>query len=260
MRLVLAIFAATLVISTPHAARAQRIAQGVDSQLDEMENICDRARTLLKQMTNYTSMGALTNTIGAQRDCALLMQQMATISEFEMTPDQKKRFDDYIRNHLEEIALVHNAAQQRVRNQETPEMLLKKYAVEAATNTIKMPTYIDCTPSNIVVYPGKYHITASDLAMPSNRLFEVLSAIQENNDKEYVIFMVRPASSKMYRALRQIITNYNIDVEYDAVDSNFVVYWPEDSNTTMKLDSEPNRRLEENGEPGAASATTRRPP
>jgi hypothetical protein len=95
-----------------------------------------------------------------------------------------------------------------------------------ATGTnIKVPSYVDCHPDRLVLYPGGIRVTWEDLQRPGNALERMLDGIQQETAKEYVIVMVRPNSVKFYRQVRNLIGKRPIDVGYDVVDKDFVVDW-----------------------------------
>ncbi len=95
----------------------------------------------------------------------------------------------------------------------------------AVSTNPKVPSYIDCQPAGLVLYPGGVRVAWEDLQRPNNPLEMMLDRIQERTDKEYVIVMVRPQSVKFYRQVRNMIGKRAIDVGYDVVDKDFVVDW-----------------------------------
>lgn len=95
----------------------------------------------------------------------------------------------------------------------------------AVTKNLKVPSYIDCGPNGIVLYPGGKKLRWDDLQQPGNDLELMLDKIQQHTDKEYVIVMVRPQSVKYYRLVRNMIGKRPIDVGYDVIDADFVVDW-----------------------------------
>lgn len=96
----------------------------------------------------------------------------------------------------------------------------------AATNP-KVPSYIDCHPDRLLLYPGAVTVTWEDLQRPENPLEKLLDKIQRNTDGQYIIVMVRPESVKFYRTVRNQISKRPIDVGYDVIDADFKVDWDE---------------------------------
>lgn len=91
----------------------------------------------------------------------------------------------------------------------------------------KIPSYIDCHPDGLVLYPLGTKVSWEDLQRPGNAVEQLLEKVQENAAKEYVVVMVRPQSVKYYRTVRNLIGKRPIDVGYDAVDADFKVDWDE---------------------------------
>jgi len=97
----------------------------------------------------------------------------------------------------------------------------------ASPHNPKIPSYIDCFPDKVVLYPGNKTLTWEDLQRPRNDLEVMLDKIQANTEREYVIVMVRPESVKFYRTVRSMLNKRAIDIGYDAIDADFTVNWDE---------------------------------
>lgn len=95
----------------------------------------------------------------------------------------------------------------------------------AAPTNPKVPSYIDCSPKGLTLYPGKTPVSWEDLQRPNNPLTKMLDKIQLAASNEYVIVMVRPESVKFYRAVRKIVGERAIDIGYDVIDADFDVDW-----------------------------------
>lgn len=91
----------------------------------------------------------------------------------------------------------------------------------------KVPSYVDCWPDRVTIYPGKKNLAWEDLRRPGNDLEVLLNRIQANADDQYVIVMVRPQSVKFYRAVKDMVGKRTIDIGYDAIDADFKVDWDE---------------------------------
>lgn len=89
----------------------------------------------------------------------------------------------------------------------------------------KVPSYVDCAPEGLTLYPGQIKITWEDLQRPENQLVKMLDKIQANTANEYIIVMVRPQSVKFYRQVRKMVGQRPIDVGYDAIDTEFKIDW-----------------------------------
>lgn len=89
----------------------------------------------------------------------------------------------------------------------------------------KVPSYIDCQPDGLTLYPGETKVTWEDLQRPENAVVKMLDKIQVDAANQYVIVMVRPESVKFYRQIRKMVGQRPIDVGYDAIDADFKVDW-----------------------------------
>jgi hypothetical protein len=90
---------------------------------------------------------------------------------------------------------------------------------------LKVPHYVDCRPDSLVIYPGESTVSAAMLGEPGNPFERLLDRVSANSAKEYVILLVRPDSARFYREARRMISERDIDVGYDAVDSDYTINW-----------------------------------
>jgi hypothetical protein len=96
----------------------------------------------------------------------------------------------------------------------------------AIANT-KIPSYFDCHPDFVTIYPGNIKVTWEDLQRPGNPAEKVLDRVQQRNQEEYIVVMARPKSVKLYRTIRNLIGKRPVEVGYDAVPEDFEVNWDE---------------------------------
>src|ERR1041384_7547734 len=92
----------------------------------------------------------------------------------------------------------------------------------------KEPSYIDCHPDGLMLYPGNTKVGWDELQRPNNAVETMLDKVQEHKDTQYVVVMVRPGSVKFYRTVRTLIGKRPVDVGYDAIDPEYKVDWDED--------------------------------
>ncbi|NQU09963.1 DUF2092 domain-containing protein [bacterium] len=112
----------------------------------------------------------------------------------------------------------------------------------------KTPTYIDCQPDQVTLYPGGATVTWDALQKPGNAVEALLDRVEQHRADEFVVVMVRPGSVKVFRFVRNLIAPRSIDVGYDAVDAEFKVHWNADTKTVV------------NPEPVAAPSSSRPAP
>ena len=79
-------------------------------------------------------------------------------------------------------------------------------------NKTKDPSYVDVTPTNVVVYPGGLSVDAGAVDEPNNAFDQLLDSISTNRAKEYVVLILRPGSALFSRQLRKMILKREIDV------------------------------------------------
>jgi hypothetical protein len=91
----------------------------------------------------------------------------------------------------------------------------------------KIPSYIDCQPDKLVLYPGETKVASEELQQSGNPVDKLLDKVQAHRDDEYVVVLVRPGSVKLYRTVRNLIGKRPIEVGYDAIDADFKVDWNE---------------------------------
>jgi hypothetical protein len=91
----------------------------------------------------------------------------------------------------------------------------------------KIPSYIDCQPDKLVLYPGGVKVAWEELQQLGNPVEKLLDKVQARKDDEYVVVMVRPRSVRLYRTVRNLISKRPIEVGYDAIDADFKIDWNE---------------------------------
>lgn len=95
----------------------------------------------------------------------------------------------------------------------------------AVTNEMKRPTYLDCSPAGISMFPGETNVAPAELSVPGNAVEVALNAIETNSAREYVIVLVRPGSLPVYRAIRKLLANRPIDIAYDTLEATATIDW-----------------------------------
>lgn len=84
----------------------------------------------------------------------------------------------------------------------------------------KTPSYIDCHPYGVILYPGEIQINWDGLQQPDNPLSKLLDKVQGHKESENVVVLVRPQSVKFFRSIRNLVERRPIDVRYEAVDAD----------------------------------------
>ena len=87
----------------------------------------------------------------------------------------------------------------------------------ASSYVPKDPIYIDIQPDQIVIYPDKVEISASDLTAP--RFEKFLDALEQVRDVRYSILVLRPGSVHLQRLVRQLIQDRAMDIGFEPVET-----------------------------------------
>lgn len=95
----------------------------------------------------------------------------------------------------------------------------------AKKKSFRSPTYIECMPDKITMFPGEALINTDELKKPGNPLELVLTRMATNTLKEYVILLVRPYSVSTYRAVRQMAKDHKVDYGYDVLIDGATIDW-----------------------------------
>jgi hypothetical protein len=95
----------------------------------------------------------------------------------------------------------------------------------AKSKVFRSPTYIECMPDKITMFPGQGLINVGELQQPGNPLEAVLTRMATNTAKEYVIMLVRPYSVSTYRTVRKLVKDHNVDYGYDVLAEGATIDW-----------------------------------
>jgi len=93
----------------------------------------------------------------------------------------------------------------------------------------KSPTYLDCSPAGISLFPGETNVPPAELAVPGNIVEQALDRIEKNTEHEYVIVLVRPGSLPVYRTVRKLLANRKIDIAYDPLEATAMIDWQKEA-------------------------------
>ena len=117
---------------------------------------------------------------------------------------------------------------------------------------MKEPTYLDCFPDKVVIYPGtppNNQATWEELQRPDNIVTKCLNKVQANRTNQYVVIMARPESVKIFRYIRKMVDERPIEKGYDAVEAKYKVDWDEANKALAVSVEEPDDK--KNGAVGA---------
>ena len=96
---------------------------------------------------------------------------------------------------------------------------------EAKARAFRAPTYIECMPTQITMFPGQGLINVDVLKQPGNPMETMLTRMATNSTKEYVIMLVRPHSVSTYRAVRKMVKDFKVEYGYDVLVEGATIDW-----------------------------------
>ena len=100
-----------------------------------------------------------------------------------------------------------------------------RYDFEMKTKPIKIPTYIDCYPDRVFIYPGAETVPLSEFNTPGNTVNKLFDDVQENAAGRYIVLLVRPNTLSVYRYLKRELVRRHIDIGYDVLDADTTIDW-----------------------------------
>lgn len=101
---------------------------------------------------------------------------------------------------------------------------------ETGQNQVKVPRYLECSSEGVILYPGKQLVQTSDLET-SLMLKEMLLNLQANQDREYLIVVVRPDGIPTFQTLRQQVEMLGIDLGYEPLEAEWQLQFEADNTT-----------------------------
>lgn len=76
----------------------------------------------------------------------------------------------------------------------------------------KDPVYVDVQSRQLIIYPDRQKISATELETPGNRFERLLDALHETRNTRYVILLLAPDSASLQRQLRAALRRHEIEV------------------------------------------------
>ena len=88
-------------------------------------------------------------------------------------------------------------------------------------NKSKNPVYIECREDGVILYPKKIFVSQAELTSYSSPLQELITLIKINRDKEYLIIAVRPKGVNVFKQVRNLVEEAEIDMGYEPIDEDW---------------------------------------
>ena len=101
--------------------------------------------------------------------------------------------------------------------------------VDGGTKSPKIPSYLDCSVDGVSIFPGETNVPPGELSVPGNPVQKLLDNVETNSATQYVIVLIRPGSLPVYRAVRRMISNRNIDIAYDTLELTAKIDWRQEA-------------------------------
>jgi biopolymer transport protein ExbD len=92
---------------------------------------------------------------------------------------------------------------------------------EGGQNVRKKPRYIECRKDGIVIYPSQEFIPKHELNNQNSKLFKLISEVKNKKNREYVIVAVRPQGIEIFKQVRNLIEQQEIDIGYEPIEENW---------------------------------------
>lgn len=92
---------------------------------------------------------------------------------------------------------------------------------ENGNNQAKTPRYIECTLDGVIIYPNKIFVPKENISDFNSPLQELITLINFNKEKEYLIIAVRPDGIDVFKQVRNLVEGAKIDMGYEPIDEDW---------------------------------------
>ena len=92
---------------------------------------------------------------------------------------------------------------------------------ENGVNKSKNPRYIECKSDGVVLYPGEEFVPQAKLNAPNSAMMKLISQVEKNRDREYLIVAVRSNAIDTFKLVRNLVEGAEIDIGYEPIDANW---------------------------------------
>ncbi|MDJ0681645.1 MAG: hypothetical protein QNJ18_17525 [Xenococcaceae cyanobacterium MO_167.B52] len=114
------------------------------------------------------------------------------------------------------------AEQEKDLNQHEKQVkIIAKDQAKNGTNKSKNPVYIECREDGVILYPQKTFVSQAELTSYSSPLQELITLIKMNKDQEYLIIAVRPKGVNVFKQVRNLVEEAEIDMGYEPIDEDW---------------------------------------
>lgn len=90
-------------------------------------------------------------------------------------------------------------------------------------NNKKIPRYIECRETGVILHPSEELIPISQLQQPNSPLKKLIAEIKAKRDREYLIVALRPNAIDVFYQVREMVQQENIDIGYEPIDATWTL-------------------------------------
>ncbi len=99
--------------------------------------------------------------------------------------------------------------------------IIAKDEGENGRNKTKNPRYIECREDGIIIYPNKVFVPRENIEDFTSPLQDLITMIELNKQKEYLIIAVRPKGVNVFKRVRNLVEGAEIDIGYEPIDEDW---------------------------------------
>ena len=90
-------------------------------------------------------------------------------------------------------------------------------------NQGKIPRYIECREDGVLLHPSQVFVSKSDINNRRSPLNKLISEVEKNKDKQYLIVVLRPQGIDVFQQVRDIVEKRGIDIGYEPIDEDWTL-------------------------------------
>jgi biopolymer transport protein ExbD len=92
---------------------------------------------------------------------------------------------------------------------------------ENGQNKSKNPRYIECQKDGIIIHPSQKFVSRQEIGISNSVLEKLLVEMSERREREYLIIAVRPDGIDVFKEVRRLVEQKNIDIGFEPIDEGW---------------------------------------
>ncbi|WP_146139835.1 hypothetical protein [Chroococcidiopsis thermalis] len=92
----------------------------------------------------------------------------------------------------------------------------KKYQYQTKT-----PRYIECQKDGPIIHSSQKFVSKQEIGISNSVLEKLLVEMSERRDREYLIVAVRPDGIDVFKEVRRLVEQKNIDIGFEPIDEGW---------------------------------------